>query len=87
MKSIHTPISQSGHLNQILPPKEENLNTYQQSNLDNHLRKVVGRRIEDLSIFDRIRQLQSSLNIMGIKQKNESKHIRRTVGAAFKKPS
>jgi hypothetical protein len=51
------------------------------------LRKVVGRPIEELSVFDRIRRLQSSLKKMGLhqKQENDGEYIRRTVGAAVKK--
>lgn len=50
-------------------------------------RKTVGRSIEELSLFDRIRNLQSSLEKMGLqqKQKNDGEYIRRTVGAAIKK--
>lgn len=54
---------------------------------DKQLRKVVGRTAEELSIFDRIRRLQSSLEKIGLqqKQKNDGEYIRRTVGAAIKK--
>ncbi len=48
-------------------------------------RKTVGRRLEDLSLFDRLRRLQSSLHNMGLKQKNDGEYIRRTVGATAKK--
>ncbi len=55
--------------------------------LTKELRKVVGRPLEELSIFDRIRRPQSSLEKMGLshEQKNDGEYIRRTVGAAFKK--
>ena len=51
------------------------------------LRKVAGRPIEELSLFDRIRNLQSSLEKMGLppKKENDGKYIRRTVGASLKK--
>jgi hypothetical protein len=50
-------------------------------------RKVVGRPIEKLSLFDRMRRLSRSLEAMGLQQKKDDggKHIRRTVGAACKK--
>jgi hypothetical protein len=49
-------------------------------------RKVVGRPIEELSLFDRMRRLSKSLEAMGLQQKkdDDGKHIRRTVGAACK---
>ena len=58
-----------------------------QSLAGEQLRKVVGRPIEELSLFDRIRRLQSSLKKMGLQQEkqNDGEHIRRTVGVTPKK--
>ena len=50
------------------------------------IRKTVGRSLEELSVFDRIRQLQASLEKMGLqpKQENDGEYLRRVVGAAHK---
>lgn len=48
-------------------------------------RKTVGKCLEELSVFDRIRRLQASLKAMELNPKNDGEHIRRIVGATPKK--
>lgn len=57
-----------------------------QQNKGKLIRKTVGRPLEELSVFDRMRQLQTSLEKMGLAPNpNDGEHIRRTVGVAPKK--
>ena len=44
------------------------------------IRKTVGSRVETRSVFDRIRDLNRSLEKMGVKPTDDGEHIRRVVG-------